>query len=61
MVETPTAIFEARAIAAHPRVSVLVIGTNDLARELRAPPRARARHLSPYLATAVLAAGRPTR
>ena len=37
MVETPTAIFDARAIAAHPRVSVLVIGTNDLARELRAP------------------------
>ena len=37
MVETPTAIFDVRAIAAHPRVAVLVIGTNDLARELRAP------------------------
>ena len=37
MIETPTAIFDVRALAAHPRVSVLVIGTNDLARELRAP------------------------
>ena len=37
MVETPTAIFDVRALAAHPRVSVLVIGTNDLARELHAP------------------------
>ena len=35
MIETPTAIFDVRAIAAHPRVSVLVMGTNDLARELR--------------------------
>ena len=35
MIETPTAIFDARLIAAHPRVSVLVMGTNDLARELQ--------------------------
>ena len=57
MVETPTAIFEVRAIAAHPRVSVLVIGTNDLARELRAPLGVPGRaNLTPYLATAVLAA-----
>ena len=41
MIETPTAIFDVRAIAAHPRVSVLVMGTNDLARELRAPLRRR--------------------
>ena len=57
MVETPTAIFEARAIAAHPRVSVLVIGTNDLARELRAPLGVPGRaNLTPYLAITVLAA-----
>ena len=57
MVETPTAIFDVRAIAAHPRVSVLVTGTNDLARELRAPLGVAGRtNLTPYLATAVLAA-----
>ena len=56
MIETPTAIFDVRAIAAHPRVSVLVMGTNDLARELRAPLTAGRRALLPHLATAVLAA-----
>ena len=56
MVETPTAIFDARAIAAHPRVSVLVMGTNDLARELRSPLAAGRRALLSYLATALLAA-----
>lgn len=56
MLETPTAIFDVRAIAAHPRVSVLVMGTNDLARELRAPLRDGRRALLPHLALAVLAA-----
>lgn len=56
MVETPTAIFDVRAIAAHPRVSVLVVGTNDLAKELRAPLIAGRGNLLSYLATAVLAA-----
>ena len=57
MVETPTAIFDARAIAAHPRVNVLVVGTNDLARELRVPLGVAGRsNLTPYLANAVLAA-----
>jgi citrate lyase subunit beta/citryl-CoA lyase len=56
MVETPTAIFDCRAIAAHPRVSVLVMGTNDLARELRAPLTAGRRALLSHLATAILAA-----
>lgn len=57
MVETPTAIFDVRAIAAHPRVSVLVIGTNDLARELRAPLGVMGRsNLTPHLAPAILAA-----
>ncbi len=56
MIETPTAILDARQIAAHPRVSVLVMGTNDLAKELRtdaAPDRAP---LIPSLALALLAA-----
>ena len=57
MIETPTAVFDVRAIAAHPRVSTLVIGTNDLARELRSALHATARHpLLPHLATALLAA-----
>jgi citrate lyase subunit beta / citryl-CoA lyase len=56
MIETPTAILDARVIAAHPRVSVLVMGTNDLARELRAPLLAGRNALLPHLATALLAA-----
>jgi citrate lyase subunit beta / citryl-CoA lyase len=57
MVETPTAIFEVRAIAAHPRVPVLVMGTNDLARELRSSLGAAGRHpLVAHLATALAAA-----
>jgi citrate lyase subunit beta/citryl-CoA lyase len=56
MVETPAAVFDARDIARFDRVSVLVLGTNDLAKELRAslvPGRAP---LLPHLATALLAA-----
>jgi citrate lyase subunit beta / citryl-CoA lyase len=56
MVETPTAVLDVRAIAAHPRVGALVMGTNDLAKELRAiqvPGRAP---LVPHLTTALLAA-----
>ena len=57
MIETPTAIFDVRTLAAHPRVSVLVAGTNDLARELHAPLAVQGRsNLTPYLAAAVLAA-----
>jgi citrate lyase subunit beta/citryl-CoA lyase len=56
MIETPTAIFNAREIAAHPRVSVLVMGTNDLAKELRSPIVAGRHPLVPHLATALLAA-----
>ena len=37
MIETPQAIFNVREIAkAHPRLAVLVMGTNDLVKELRA-------------------------
>ena len=56
MIETPTAILDGRAIAAHPRVSVLVMGTNDLARELRAPLMPGRRAVLPHLAMALLAA-----
>ncbi len=57
MIETPTAIFDVRAIAAHARVAVLVMGTNDLAREIRSRLGATDRHpLVPHLATALLAA-----
>ena len=56
MVETPAAVFAVRDIAAFDSVSVLVLGTNDLAKELRAalvPGRAP---LLPHLATTLLAA-----
>ncbi len=57
MIETPTAILDVRAIVAHWRVSVLVMGTNDLAREVRSVLGAAGRHpLVPHLATALLAA-----
>lgn len=56
MIETPTAIFDARSIAAVDRVEVLIMGTNDLAKELRARPGADRGPLLPHLATAVLAA-----
>jgi citrate lyase subunit beta / citryl-CoA lyase len=57
MVETPTAIFDVRALAGHWRVAVLVMGTNDLARELGSSLGAPARHpLVPHLATALAAA-----
>ena len=56
MVETPAGVFAARDIAAHPQVDAFVLGTNDLAKELRAalvPGRAP---LVPHLAQALLAA-----
>jgi citrate lyase subunit beta / citryl-CoA lyase len=56
MIETPTAIFDVRAIAAHPRVSVLVMGTNDLARELRAALVPGRHPLLVHLAMALAAA-----
>ena len=56
MFETPAAIFDARAISSHPRVAVLVMGTNDLAKELRAAQLPGRHPLVPHLATALLAA-----
>ena len=55
MIETPTAILDVRAIVAHPRVTVLVMGTNDLARELRAALIPGRHPLLAHLATALLA------
>ncbi len=56
MIETPTAMFNVRSIAAHPRVAVLVMGTNDLAKELRSPIVPGRHPLVAHLATALLAA-----
>lgn len=56
MIETPAAIFNVREIAAHPRVAVLIMGTNDLAKELRSPLVEGRHPLVPHLATALLAA-----
>src|SRR5207237_5924355 len=61
MIETPTAIFNVRAIAAtardsETRLAGFVLGTNDLAKETRArilPGRAP---MLPWLTTCVLAA-----
>jgi citrate lyase subunit beta/citryl-CoA lyase len=56
MVETPSAIFNAREIAAHPRVAVLVMGTNDLVKELHAVQMPGRAPVISHLATALLAA-----
>ncbi len=56
MIETPTAFFNVREIAAHPRVLTLVMGTNDLAKELRSPIVPGRHPLISHLATALLAA-----
>jgi citrate lyase subunit beta/citryl-CoA lyase len=56
MVETPAGVFAVREIAGFAQVSCLVMGTNDLVKELRAalvPGRAP---LLPHLATALLGA-----
>jgi len=37
MIETPRGVLHSAEIAAHPRVAALVMGTNDLAKELRVP------------------------
>jgi citrate lyase subunit beta/citryl-CoA lyase len=56
MVETPTAIMDVRSIAAHPRVNVLVMGNNDLAKELRTGVLPERSPLLPALAWALLGA-----
>jgi citrate lyase subunit beta/citryl-CoA lyase len=56
MIETPTAILDVRPIAAHDRVSVLVMGNNDLAKELRTGVLPERAPLLPALAMALLGA-----
>jgi len=56
MIETPTAILDVRSIAAHHRVNVLVMGNNDLARELRTGVLPERTPLIPALAMALLGA-----
>jgi citrate lyase subunit beta/citryl-CoA lyase len=56
MVETPTAILDIRSIAHHQRVNVLVMGNNDLAKELRTGVLPERTPLIPHLAMALLGA-----
>ena len=56
MIETPSALLDIRSIAHHPRVSVLVMGTNDLIKELRTVALADRSPLIPHLATALVGA-----
>lgn len=55
MIETPLGILNAFDIASHPRCSAFVMGTNDLAKEVRAPLIAGRSNLVPHLAHAVVA------
>lgn len=56
MMETPAGILNAAAIAAHPRLAGLVMGTNDLAKELRAQVRPGRTQLQTALQMCLLAA-----
>jgi len=56
MVETPAALFAIREIAGFPQVSVLVMGTNDLVKELRAAMVPGRAPLLPHLAVALAGA-----
>jgi citrate lyase subunit beta/citryl-CoA lyase len=56
MVETPTALLDIRPIAHHRRVNVLVMGTNDLIKELRTAMLPDRSPLIPHLATALVGA-----
>jgi citrate lyase subunit beta / citryl-CoA lyase len=56
MVETPKAILDIREIAHHARVNVLVMGNNDLAKELRTGVLPERTPLIPHLAMALLGA-----
>lgn len=56
MLETAAGVLNAAAIAAHPRLGGLVMGTNDLARELGCRDRADRMPLLPALGMCLLAA-----
>lgn len=55
MVETPRAVLDVPLLAAHPRVAVLVMGTSDLVKELRARHTEARRNLAYALQRCVLA------
>lgn len=56
MVETPLGVLNAAAICAHPRLAGLVMGTNDLAKELHCHPGQGRQPLMVALQTCLLAA-----
>lgn len=56
MVETPTAVFEARAIAQHKQVAGILAGLNDLAHELQLPVDAPRKSMGLAMQAMVLAA-----
>jgi len=56
MVETPAGILNVDQIAHHGRMSVMVMGTNDMAKELRASITPDRQALVPYLAMCLLSA-----
>ncbi len=56
MVETPVGVLNVHQIAQHERVSVMVMGTNDMAKELRASITTDRQALLPHLATCLLSA-----
>jgi (3S)-malyl-CoA thioesterase len=56
MMETAAGVLNAAAIAAHPRLQGMVMGTNDLARELGSRARADRLPLHPALGLCLLAA-----
>ncbi|GGL52656.1 HpcH/HpaI aldolase/citrate lyase family protein [Wenxinia marina] len=56
MMETPAGILNAAAICAHPRLAGIVMGTNDLAKDLRTRPGHRREPLLHALSACLLAA-----
>lgn len=56
MIETPAAILNAAAICAHPRLAGIVMGTNDLTKDLRSRPGRRREPLLYALGAAIMAA-----
>ena len=56
MVETPSGILKVDQIAGHERIAVMVMGTNDMAKELRATITPDRHALLPYLAKCLLSA-----
>jgi citrate lyase subunit beta/citryl-CoA lyase len=56
MIESPLGMLNAFEIGSHPRCSAFVMGTNDLAKELRAPLILGRANLLPHLGAAILAA-----